>query len=442
MTATSPQRSSYDLVVVGAGAVGLSCAWRAAQAGLSVLVVERDHAGAGASGVAAGMLAPVTEADFGERELLALNVEGRALWGAFAAELEERSGLPAGYSDSGCVVVAADRDDAAELRRLHEYQRTLGLEAEWLTPSAARELEPGLSPRIGGAISTPDDGHVEPRAVVAALATALAAEGGELAEHTEVTELAGDADRVTGVRTAGGHAVDAGHVLVACGAWSGQGPFAAEPGAPAVRPVKGQLLELRATGGQVPLASRLVRTPRCYIVARADGRVVIGATTEDRGFDTTVTADGVFRLLEAAMEVLPDVAELELVDARAGLRPGTPDGRPVIGPGLRDGLLWATGHGRNGVLLAPLTANRVLGLLGAKVAGLMPTVIDQRREPRPARRGHGGRRGPRGGSTRGRPRRRRRAGRPGGAPRPVDRPRAGRRRAGRGAACGSGRMSA
>jgi len=368
MTSTAPRSSSYDLVVAGAGAIGLAAAWRAAQAGLSVLVTERDRVGGGASGVAAGMLAPVTEADFGERDLLALNVEGRALWGGFAAELEQLTGRPAGYADSGCLVVAADRDDAAELRRLHEYQRELGLEAEWLTPSAARGLEPGLSPRIGGAISVSGDGQVEPRAVVAALAAALTAAGGELAEGTEVAELTGDADRVHGIRTAAGDEIAAGHVLVACGAWSGQPPFAAEPGAPAVRPVKGQLLELRTTGGQSPLAARLVRTPRCYVVCRDDGRVVIGATTEERGFDTAVTADGVFRLLEAAIEVLPDVAELELTGTRAGLRPGTPDGRPVIAAGRREGLVWATGHGRNGVLLAPLTADRVLGLLQAKVA--------------------------------------------------------------------------
>jgi glycine oxidase len=184
-----------------------------------------------------------------------------------------------------------------------------------------------------------------------------------------VAALTGDAGRVAGVRTAAGREIRADQVLVACGAWSGRPPFAGEPGAPAVRPVKGQLLELRTRGDQPPPAARLVRTPRCYVVCRDDGRVVIGATTEDRGFDTTVTADGVFRLLEAAMEVLPDVAELELTGARAGLRPGTLDGRPVIEAGRRDGLMWATGHGRNGVLLAPLTANRVLDLLGARVAG-------------------------------------------------------------------------
>ncbi|MGI8749788.1 MAG: FAD-dependent oxidoreductase, partial [Thermoleophilaceae bacterium] len=301
MSATAPERSQYDLVVVGAGVIGLACAWRAAGAGLSVLVMERDRPGSGASGVAAGMLAPVTEADFGEDELLALNLEGRAMWGAFAAELEEAVGLPSGYVDSGCLVVAADRDDAAQLRRLHAFQGTLGLESEWLAPRAARRLEPGLSPRIAGAISAPRDGQVDPRAVVTGLAAALAREGGELVPGAEATELLGDSDRVTGLRTAGGIEVGAANVLVAAGAWSSAGTL--EATGPPVRPAKGQLIELRVRDGRPPLTTHLVRTPRCYVVVRADGRLVFGATTEDQGFDTTVTADGVFRLLEAAMEV-------------------------------------------------------------------------------------------------------------------------------------------
>jgi glycine oxidase len=360
------RRSAYDLVVVGAGAIGLASAWRAARAGLSVLVLERDEPGAGASGVAAGMLAPVTEADFGEQELLALNLEGRAMWGAFASALEERTGLPSGYADSGCLVVAADRDDVAELRRLHDFHHTLGLDSEWLTPRAARALEPGLSPRIGGAISAPYDGYVDPRAVVGALVAALEADGGELVTGRAVEGLLqDDGGRVTGVRIADGERIAAEAVLVAAGAWSAS----LAPDAPRVRPVKGQLLELRVREGRPAPAVRLVRTPRCYVVSRPDGRVVVGATTEEQGFDTSVTAEGVFRLLEAALEVLPDVAELELVRTRAGLRPGTPDGRPVIGAGARPGLLWATGHGRNGVLLAPLTAERVLDAVGAGVAG-------------------------------------------------------------------------
>ena len=365
MPAQRSQDRPHDLVVIGAGIVGLACAWRAAQAGLSVAVLERDEPGAGASGVAAGMLAPVTEADFGERELLALNLESRAEWPGFAAELSERSGLATGYAESGALVVAADRDDAEELRRLHAFQAQLGLEVEWLAPSAARELEPGLSPRVGGAILAARDGHVDPPAVLAALVAALAEAGVSVRNRTEAVALETAGGRVVGVRTAAGDVVRGDRALVAAGAWSAQGELGAEALAPEVRPLKGQLLELAVRPGRAAPARRLIRTPRCYVVIRADGRVVIGATTEEQGFDTTVTADGVFRLLEAAYEVLPDVAELELVRARAGLRPATPDNVPVIEAGAIDGLVWATGHGRNGVLLAPVTARRVLGLVGA-----------------------------------------------------------------------------
>ena len=367
MDTNAPDRTAYDLVVVGAGVIGLSSAWRAAQAGLSVLVLERDRPGAAASGVAAGMLAPVTEADFGEEALLELNLRGRELWGGFAAELEELTGMPTGYADDGALVVAADRDDTEELQRLHEFQRTLGLDAEWLTPRRCRELEPGLAPRVGGAILAPQDGHVDPLAVVDALVCALTRAGGELIAGADVTALEVEGGRVTGVETAGGRGVDAGAVLVAAGAWSSAGGLGAECGAPAVRPVKGQLLELRVRRGQSRPARRIIRTPRCYVVTRGqseDGtRVVIGATVEELGFDTAVTAGAVFRLLEAAWEVLPEVGELELVSARAGLRPCTPDNAPAIGRGEPEGLLWATGHHRNGVLLAPLTARTVVDLL-------------------------------------------------------------------------------
>jgi glycine oxidase len=350
-------RKSYDAVVVGAGLVGLACAWRAAQRGLSVLVIERGEPASGASGVAAGMLAPVTEADFGEEALLRLNLAGREVWPGFAAELEERTGLPTGYRETGALVVAADRDDAEELRRHHSFQRSLGLDAEWLPPSRCRRLEPGLSPRIGGGILAPQDGHVDPPAVARALRAALEAAGGELSTGVEVKGLRVDGGRVTGVRTAAGE-VAAGAVVIAAGAWS---PRVAE--GPPVRPVKGQILELRARPGVPEPLERIVRTPRCYLLARGDGRVVLGATVEEQGFDTAVTADGVYRLLEAAWEVLPDVGELELMRARAGLRPGSPDNAPFVGPGEPEGLVWATGHYRNGVLLAPITGAGVARLL-------------------------------------------------------------------------------
>jgi glycine oxidase len=330
------QDRQHDVVVVGAGVIGLACAWRCAQRGLRVLVLEREEEpGAGASGVAAGMLAPVTEAEFGEEALLRLNLAGAELWPAFAAELAERSGIDTGYRASGALVVAADRDDAEELRRLHSFQRSLGLEASWLSGRECRRLEPRLSPRVPGGILAEHDHQVEPRAVVRALGAALEAAGGELRCGVEVRDP---------------HDLDAEHVVLAAGCWSG---------AP-VRPVKGQILRLRGE----PLAQRLVRTPRCYVVSRADGEVVVGATVEERGFDTAVTADGVFRLLEAAYEVLPDAAELEFVEASARLRPGTPDNAPLIGE--HDGLVWATGHHRNGVLLAPITAAAVAAIVAGE----------------------------------------------------------------------------
>jgi glycine oxidase len=350
----APRRTGYDVVVVGAGVIGLASAWRAAQRGLTVLVVERDEPGAGASGVAAGMLAPVTEAEFGEQALLELNLAGAQAWPAFAAELSERSGLGTGYRASGALVAAADRDDGEELRRLYRFQQSLGLDVDWLGGRDARRLEPRLSPRVSGAIHAPGEAHVEPRAVVRALVAALKHEGGEILRATAAA-VAPDA-----VTLDDGTRIGAEHVVVAAGCWTG-----AFAGAPAVRPVKGQILRLR---GAEPLTERLVRTPRCYVVSRANGEVVVGATVEERGFDTTVTAGGVHRLLEAAWEVLPDIEELELVEAAARLRPATPDNVPVIGE--RDGVVWATGHYRNGVLLAPVTADAVIGILTGAPAGV------------------------------------------------------------------------
>jgi glycine oxidase len=352
----APQRTAYDAVVVGGGVIGLAIAWRAAQAGLSVLVLERDEPGAGASGVAAGMLAPVTEAEFGEQALLALNRESAAMWPGFAAELSERSGIDTGYRESGAILAAADRDDGEELRRLHRFQRELGLDVEWLSGRDLRRLEPRLSPRVSGGILAPREAHVEPRAVVRALRGALREAGGEVVTGAPVTAV--DA----GGATLADRRVEAQRVVVAAGCWSG-----AFDGAPPVRPVKGQILRLRGEA----LAQRMVRTPRCYVVSRPNGEVVVGATVEERGFDTSVTAGGVHRLLEAAWEVLPEVEELELVEAAARLRPGTPDNAPAIGE--CGGVIWATGHHRNGVLLAPITAVAVTALL---TGGDAPAAVE------------------------------------------------------------------
>jgi glycine oxidase len=349
--------NQYDAIVVGAGVIGLACAWRIAERGLSVCVLERAQPGAGASGVAAGMLAPVTEAEWGAQALLDLNLDSARRWPSFAARLAERAGADVGYRPCGALVVAADRDDAEELRRLHAFQESLGLDVEWLGARAARALEPALSPRIAGAIHAPHEAQADPRALTRALVAALGRAGGELRCGVDVTALTGH-----GVETVDGE-LRAAHVVAAAGPWSA----ALHADAPPVRPVKGQILRLRRREGQPALAERLIRTPRCYVVDRPGGEVVIGATVEERGFDDAVTADGVYRLLEAAWEVLPDAGELEWVEAAARVRPGTPDNAPVIGRSAAlEGIVWATGHYRNGILLAPVTADAVAAIVAGE----------------------------------------------------------------------------
>ena len=355
------RRRTHDVAIVGAGIVGLACGWRAAQRGLSVVVVDRGAVGIGASSAAAGMLAPVTEAEFGEQPLLRLNLAAAESWPAFAVELAERSGIDTGYRECGALVVATDRDDLEEIRRLHTFQRSLGLDAEWLGGRDCRGLEPGLSPRVGGGVLAPHDHQADPRATLAALRAALEHEGGVVAEGVEVTGV----DEHGFTATQG--PVLAEQVVIAAGAWSG----GLAPDAPPIRPVKGQILRLRerAVAGSphaAPLASRIIRTPRCYVVPRPSGEIVIGATVEERGFDPAVTAGGVHRLLEAAWEALPDVEERELVETAASFRPGTPDNAPVIGASSPGRPLWATGHHRNGILLAPITATAIAAQLAGE----------------------------------------------------------------------------
>jgi glycine oxidase len=378
-----PRRQSYDAIVIGGGLIGLASAWRAAERGLSVLVLERTVAGGAASGVAAGMLAPVTEAEFGEQGLLRLGLASRELWPSFAAELEEQSGCSTGFRETGAVVVAADRDDAEELRRLHEFQQRLGLASEWLTPRECRRLEPGLAPGVAGGVLAHSDAQADPEAVISALATALENAGGELVNGAEATAIDTSGGHVTGVRLADGSSVRAERVVVAAGPWSP----ALDPAGdgPPVRPVKGQILELRVRERMSEPIERIVRSPRCYLVPRGDGRVVLGATVEEQGFDTSLTAGGIRRLLEAAWEVVPEVEELEFTRARVGLRPGTPDNAPLIGPGSVDGLIWATGHHRNGVLLTPVSARAVAALLaGERLGGELAPFYPARFERVPA----------------------------------------------------------
>jgi glycine oxidase len=365
---TTEQQHSPDVLVVGAGVIGLAIACEARRHGLRAQVLDRDTPGSGASGVAAGMLAPVSEAAFGERELLELNLASARLYPSWIDELTEASGvIDPGYLRCGSLLVARDRDQAEALEREREFREGEGLRVTKLLPTAAREREPALAPSLRMALEAPDDHAVDPRALMEALSTAIGRAGGELRPRAEVTDLLGDGDRIDGVRLASGERILAGSVVVAAGCWSAGLARLPDEVRPPIRPVKGQLLALRDPDGPGLLRS-VVRSEEAYLVPRGDGRYVLGATVEERGFDTTVTAGAAFDLLREAIQLVPGVAELEVEEARAGLRPGTPDNGPIIGASSIEGLVWATGHYRHGVLQAPLTAQAVVAELTGEQA--------------------------------------------------------------------------
>jgi glycine oxidase len=384
MSETHPR----DVVVVGGGIIGLAIAWRARQAGMSVTLLERDLAGRATSRVAAGMLAPVTEVEFGEagQRLLELGLRSAGMWPAFAAELEACGGAPVGLMRTGALLAARDEDDARELERQLDFRRSLGLSVRRLRPSEARDLEPALAPTVRLALEAPDDHSVDPRPVLAALRHACDAAGVRVRERASVARVAlddasaggGDASgRVTGVTLADGELVPAEQVVLAAGPWTerieGLPPGAGVP----VRPVKGQILRLRDPAGP-GLLRRVLRFRGGYLVPREDGRYVLGATVEERGFGLAPTAGGVYELLRDARELVPGISELEIEELSVGLRPGTPDNGPAIGPGAVPGLIWATGHYRNGILLAPLTAELVAGVLADRDDPLLSACAPDR----------------------------------------------------------------
>jgi glycine oxidase len=359
----SEQQHAADVVVIGGGAIGLSIAWRAAARGMRTLVLERGRVGGGTSHFAAGMLAPIAEVTPGEEPLLQLGLASARRYPEFVAELLDASGMPSvGYTRCGTLLVARDADEAEALERELALRHRFDLRVERLRASEARRREPGLAPALRLALDVPDDHAVDPRALLPALAAALRHAGGELREDAPVASLELTGDRVTGVLLADGSRLGAGAVVIAAGVWSDQiGSIPPSVRVP-LRPVKGQIMRLHDPAGP-GLLTRVIRMGTSYIVPRGDGRYVLGATSEERGFDTTVTAGAAFELLRDAAELVPGVSELVLDEFAAGLRPGTPDNLPVIGRSDVEGLHWAAGHRRGGILLAPITADLATGSL-------------------------------------------------------------------------------
>ncbi|MET7524217.1 glycine oxidase ThiO [Streptomyces sp900116325] len=362
-----------DVLVIGGGIIGLVTAWRAAQRGLRTAVVDRDPGG-GAARVAAGMLAAVTELHYGEQMLLGLNVASAARYPAFAAELEAASGQDIGFRACGTLAVALDADDRAHLRELHALQHRSGLQSEWLTGRECRRLEPMLAPGVRGGLRVDGDHQVDPRRLAAALLTACE-RAGVVFHRDRAERLVVVRDRAAGAVLAAGTELAADQIVLAAGSLSGRLAGLPAEVVPPVRPVKGQVLRLTVPAAYAPFLARTVRAvvrgSHVYLVPRENGELVVGATSEEMGWDTTVTAGGVYELLRDAHELVPGITELPLTETRAGLRPASPDNAPLLGPTALPGLHLATGHHRNGVLLTPVTGDAMAELL---TTGELPAV--------------------------------------------------------------------
>lgn len=350
----------FDLVVVGGGLIGLACAWRARQRGLETCVLDAGDPG-NASRAAAGMLAPASEVGESAPEIAALGKASYEAYPAFVAELEEAGGVGAAFRVCGVLQVALDGAGVAQLEEMHAVQRAAGLATELLDGPACRAREPGLAEAVVAGIWSGEEAQVDPAALVEGLEVACRRAGVVLRARTRVDAAEIEGERIQAV-AAGGERFEAERFLLATGAHTGEQTWLPPGVRPAVGPVKGQLVRGRLPA---PPASALVRSGHAYVVSRADGRVVVGASSEHAGFDDTPSPETRARLLAAAVALLPALAALEDVHDVVGFRPSTPDGLPVVGRTELENLLVATGHYRNGVLLAPLTADTIAALLAS-----------------------------------------------------------------------------
>ncbi len=365
MNEQMPHRA--EVVVVGAGAIGLAIAFELIRRDKSVLVLERDRVGAGASGVSAGMLAPVSEAKAEEPEIVELALESHRRYPEFVQAVESASGLSCGFRQEGTLVVALGRDDEEELEHLREAQQSRGLRSIPLTADEVFEREPHLSGWVTGGLLAAEDYQVDPRLLLEALATAVRNGGGRIEEGARVDALEVSGNRlrrVSGRQEGREFAVDCDAAVVAAGAWSGttiESPVSDY----GVRPVKGQIARLRGPR----LVRHVLRTPDVYLVGRGDGELVVGATMEELGFDSTPTAGAAMDLLRKAWHVLPAIYDCALAEFSVGFRPAARDHLPLVGETEVEGVFVATGHYRHGILLTPVTAL------------LMADVIANGREP-------------------------------------------------------------
>jgi glycine oxidase len=345
------------ITIIGAGVAGLSIAWRLAQAGCEVTLFDKGEAGKGASWAAAGMLSPVMEAEAGEEALLPLLLEAQKQWPDFARELKEYTHIDTGYVESGTLFVGVMRDDVGVLRQRHDFLKKHGLPIAWLENDELRAREPFLSPRASTALFSSHDHQADNRALTQSLLAACQKANVTILENTPVEDIQIAHGKVKAVH-AKGDTIHAEQVILCAGAWTGDIKGIPENNRPPVFPVKGQMLSLQMDP-KAPLLKHVLWTPRVYLVPRADGRLIVGGTMEDKGFDAHVTAGGMLHLLREAFEVLPGIEELPLIESWAGFRPTSRDDAPILGPSGIEGLTYATGQHRHGILLTPLIARLI-----------------------------------------------------------------------------------
>jgi glycine oxidase len=308
------------------------------------------------------MLAACAEAEPGEEALVALGRDAQARWSGFAAELLAVSGVDVELRREGTLVIALTADDQARLNHHLVFQRKLELPLSWITPAETRRREPHLAGKLAGAVFSPEDHQVDNRKLAAALRIAALAAGARINEHRPVRSISSSGGRADGIVLADGSKVAADVIVLAAGSWSRTIEGLAPELRPPVRPIKGQMLALRMDPA-APLINHVIWAPGAYLVPRRDGRLLVGATVEEKGYDTALTAGGVLTLLEAAWRAVPAVEELPIEEMWVGHRPGSRDDAPILGEGPLQRLVYATGHHRNGILLTPVTADAIARLV-------------------------------------------------------------------------------
>ncbi|TDI74544.1 MAG: glycine oxidase ThiO [Bacteroidetes bacterium] len=342
--------------IIGGGIIGLATGWQLVRRGHSVTIFERSRFGQEASGVAAGMLSADAELGFEEPGLYRASRESLKRWPAFVRALESDCGHSVGFGATGTLVVADDQDSEASLRRMYDFQKDEGLRVEWLRGEEARDLEPFLSPGIVSAVLAPEDQLVDNRLVLQGLQTALSASGGVLRERCNVAAIVpGEGDPI--IILDDKSQIEFDQIVVASGAWSSQIKGLTTETTPRIRPVKGQILDLQAQPSFE--LKYVVRGPRAYLVPHKDGRIMVGATSEEMGFDKQITAGGIYSVLDGAWEIVPGIYDLPLNSLLVGLRPGSRDNLPVVGKSDLPGVYFATGHYRHGILHTALTSEEV-----------------------------------------------------------------------------------